>query len=243
MGSADSHYAVEALELMDEIEARSDLAHLTRRLSEFLATFGFNKFMLTHTPLPRERLGPSMIVREWPLDFLYHYDAQRFYRDDPVADRVFTTTDAFVWSDVPIDPIRLPRGRRIMGEAADAGMRDGFCVPVQDVNGFQGAVSMAGDRIELPPRARRAVHMVALVAFGVAGRHLGQAAGRRRLSGREREVLQHFGAGLSGAEVSEKLGVSCNTVATLLGRARDKLGTLNTTHTVVEALRARQISL
>ena len=44
-------------------------------------------------------------------------------------------------------------------------------------------------------------------------------------------------------EVADILGISSQTVNTHLKNARLKIGTRNTTHTVVEALRRREITL
>jgi LuxR family quorum sensing-dependent transcriptional regulator len=209
MSGHPTGFVEEAFDLMDRIEAMTTPDAIQRALLEIVGQFGFTYLMMSRLPAEKTRLAPNMLVRVWPEDFLARYDRKNYLRDDPMAAHCFTTLNPFLWSEVGYDRSRQPRAALVMDEAGDAGLREGLSLPVHDKNGFQACISMAGDRIELPARGRRTLHLACHTQGAVA----------------------------------EKIGVAATTVETHLLRAREKLGTVNTVHTVVEALRHRQISL
>jgi LuxR family quorum sensing-dependent transcriptional regulator len=241
MSGHPTGFVEEAFDLMDRIEAMTTPDAIQRALLEIVGQFGFTYLMMSRLPAEKTRLAPNMLVRVWPEDFLARYDRKNYLRDDPMAAHCFTTLNPFLWSEVGYDRSRQPRAALVMDEAGDAGLREGLSLPVHDKNGFQACISMAGDRIELPARGRRTLHLACLFAFGKIDQvaHTTEVS----LSGREREVLVLMAAGHTQGAVAEKIGVAATTVETHLLRAREKLGTVTTVHTVVEALRHRQISL
>jgi LuxR family quorum sensing-dependent transcriptional regulator len=235
-------FVEDAFELMDEIEGMATPESIQSALVRIIGQFGFTYLMMSRLPVEKTRLAPNMLVRLWPEDFLARYDRKHYLRDDPMAAHCFTTINPFLWSDVHYDAGAQPRAAMVMNEAGDARLRHGFSLPVHDKNGFQACISMAGDRIDLPARARRTLHLISLFAFGKIDQ-LANPIDLPLLSPREREVLVWLAAGYTRGGVADKLRIAATTVETHLQRAREKLGTLNTVHTVVEALRSRQISL
>ena len=55
-----------------------------------------------------------------------------------------------------------------MDRATDFRMNEGFCVPIHSSEGFQAVVTMAGERVEAARQVRRALHLMALYAYGKA---------------------------------------------------------------------------
>jgi LuxR family quorum sensing-dependent transcriptional regulator len=244
MSDHRSDFVDDAFDLMDQIEGMTAPDAIQRALLTIIGQFGFTYLMMSRLPVEKTRLAPNMLVRLWPEDFLARYDRKHYLRDDPMAAHCFTTLNPFLWSDVRFDAVAEPRAAMVMNEAGEARLRQGFSLPVHDKHGFQACISMAGDRVDLPARARRTLHLISLFAFG----KIDQLGGARpvdvaALSRREREVLTWIAAGYTRGGVADKLRIAATTVETHLARAREKLGTLNTVHTVVEALRSRQLSL
>jgi LuxR family quorum sensing-dependent transcriptional regulator len=238
-----SDHLLDAFDLIDGLSKLDSPASVGGMISPFAARFGLDHVLYTRLPLPKERLGPHTLYDTWPKDFWRTYESRRYYRDDPIADQAFRTTEPYLWSDVPIDHDRMPRARHVMGDASAAGLDVGMCIPVHDAWGFQAVITMAGAAMDLPPRAKSALGIVSLIAFGVMDRHARPLAATTPLSGRERELLMQLGLGRTMGQAADRMGITDSTAATLLVRARQKLGTLNATHTVVEALRLRQIQL
>jgi DNA-binding NarL/FixJ family response regulator len=86
--------------------------------------------------------------------------------------------------------------------------------------GADGSVVKTGSRNELLDALRALVE--GKPSFDV--RHPRAAMGERRLTPREREVLRLVAAGATNREAATALGVSDQTIKTLIGRAYSKLG-------------------
>ncbi|WP_133123614.1 helix-turn-helix transcriptional regulator [Methylobacterium frigidaeris] len=245
MSDADDAFIHQAFDLIDGFDEMSDPLDVQRRVLDLVKDCGFTYFTITRLPQPSERLGPNVLLSIWPKGWLSHYDRVGHYRYDPVVRHCYRTIEPFAWSEVQYEPEIVQRARRVMDEATDHGMAVGFCVPIHDAMGFQAVVSLAGEQVEMPPRVRRGVHMLGLYAWGAAERTTSQRRKPtgRLLSVRERDVLSWAALGRTSEEVADILGISSQTVNTHLKNARLKIGTRNTTHTVVEALRRREITL
>lgn len=100
--------------------------------------------------------------------------------------------------------------------------------------GGQGVVLKRSEPAELLAALRRVVRGESVLEPGHPRRPAGQAA----LSPRERDVLHAVAAGATNAEVAAQLGVSRESVKTLLRRSFAKLGVDNRL-SAVEAARSR----
>jgi LuxR family quorum sensing-dependent transcriptional regulator len=248
MGGSSSEFVQEAFEIMDQLESLRDPAPMIDRVAGWLAQFGHDTFLITGMPAPhRERLEPYILLNHWPMEWYDRYTSENHYRADPVARHCFATIQPFAWSELPSSSLTSAAALRVMSEASDCGLREGLCIPLHDVHGFQAAVTRAGERPELPPEARRMVHLLALYAYSAAER-LGRGDHRgapldAQLSTREREILKWTALGKTSWATGRILDISEFTVNAHLRNARRKLGTCNNVHTVVEALRRHEIRL
>ena len=236
-------YVKEAFAALDKIERLNDAGAVIATLSTLMAQFGFKAFLITRMPRPGQKLEPFVLLNGWPRGWYRRYMEQNHYRHDPVARYCFSTLEPYRWTSVAYDCSRGSGEARVMGEASEHGLVDGFCVPAHDARGHQACVTMAGGRLDLPPDALRAIHLVSLYAFGAA-RRVASGAGppsEQVLSGREQEVLRWTASGKSAWEVGSILNIAERTVLAHLQSAKRKLGTSNGVHTVVEALRRREI--
>jgi LuxR family quorum sensing-dependent transcriptional regulator len=79
-----------------------------------------------------------------------------------------------------------------MNVAREFGLDHGFLVPIVAGTGFQACVTMAGERANCEPRAKRALHLIGIYAHARCAALMGcESDGLRRriLSERERDVL------------------------------------------------------
>lgn len=230
----------EAFELIDELRALKGSEAVSRRLSQALLGFGFHAFLMTRLPARTERIDPYILVKSWPHAWLSRYSRLGYYAHDPVAQNCFATLEPFIWSRANWDGCDPQLARRVMNEACDFDLRDGVMVPMHDLSGRQASLSLAARTLDLPPSGLKAIHLVGLYAFASADE---RSCVPPRLSPREREVLSWTAQGKSTWDVGEILGVSQQTVATHLKNAKVKLDGTTVTHTVVQALRRREITL
>jgi LuxR family transcriptional regulator, quorum-sensing system regulator BjaR1 len=242
-GSRTMNYVGEAFEALDDIARSNDAGAVVATLSNLTSRFGFKAFLVTRMPRPGQRLESFVLLNGWPKAWYRRYMQQNHYRHDPIAAYCFGTTEPYRWSDVPFDSGPGSQAARVMGEAAEHGLEDGYCVPAHDASGNQACITMAGGKLDLPPDALRAIHLVALYAFGAARRSRAAESNPEGsvLSLREQEILRWTASGKSAWEVASILCIAERTVLAHLSNAKRKLGTCNGVHTVVEALRRREI--
>lgn len=245
MSNSDARFVERAFGFIDALESdHLDIGTVTARVAVLSEECGYNYFTITRLPQPKLKLGPEMLLSRWSRPWLSYYDRVGLYRHDPIGRRCFETALPFLWSDVRYSG-EDRMAAKVMGEAAEHGMKAGFCVPMFGPSGFQAVASFAGTE-EAPSMARRrALHLVSIASYGWAERRELRRRDRQRelLSPRERDVLAWTALGLNKADVGERLGISELTVRTHIDRARHKLGATNTLGAVVEALRRREVLL
>ena len=239
-------YSQLAFDLIDELERFRTPDEMIGRMSSALSQFGFSGFLISTTPDLRAGAQRQTFFDGWPDNFNEHYIENDFYKDDPVVAMCLRAADPFEWSEAPYDPRTAPRSKEVMNVAADFGLKNGFAVPIHRQRGMIDTVTMGGDYSALDPRAKRSIHLVALYAHSKALALIGAGHPdpyRRILSQGEREVLAWTAAGKTSWEISVILGVSEAAVAKRIKVASRKLGSVNKTQAVVEAIRTRQISV
>lgn len=235
-----------ALDVIDTLGSATTPERILSLYGEMVHDFGFKFFLITGLPDPGGRLEQEVLLNGWPLGWFSHYTAQDYFHQDPIAHECFINTRPFTWREVRQDGGRWPKGRRILDEATEFGMINGMCVPIFGLHGLQSAVTLAGDDLDLSPKAKAAVHLVSIYAHGRAQQLLGnmvEKPARRspKLSARERECLQWTAAGKSSWEIGRILHLSEHTVTGYIKAATTKLGSANRTQAVAEALRLGQI--
>lgn len=240
-------HARSAFDLLDDFDRLTSREEVTNRLSATFAQFGYSAFLITGTPEPPARVEPHFIINGWPTDFTDHYARENLYADDPVAAWSRRSSDPFEWSEARYDADLWPRAAEVMNVAADFGMRQGFCIPIRRGAGPQACVTIAGDRPDLAPRAKHAMHLIGLYAYkkavSVPGSAALPASVQRLLTHREREVLLWSAQGKSSWEIAVILGVSERTVNWFIANASRKLDAVNRTQAVVNAIKSGEIDI
>jgi LuxR family quorum sensing-dependent transcriptional regulator len=132
-----------------------------------------------------------------------------------------------------------------MDRAAEFGMKQGFCLPIHGIKGYEACISMSGSTLDLTARTKPALHLMGMYAFERIRSHLNPLPGHalKRLTGREREMLVWAAAGKSAAETGDILGITERTVTAHIVSACQKLEAANKTQAVVRALQYRLISV
>lgn len=240
------NYAQLAFDLIDELERIQTPGEIIGRMSSGLAPFGFCGFLISTTPDPKAASERQTFFDGWPSNFNDHYIANDFYKDDPVVAMCLRSINPFEWSEAFHDPAANPRAADVMDAARSVGLCNGFAVPIYRQRGLIDTVTMGGDYDVLDPRARRAIHLVALYAHSKALALVRSGYPdpyRRIFSKGEREALVWTAAGKTTWEISVILGVSEAAIAKRIKLAARKLGSVNKTQAVVEAIRTRQIQV
>ena len=234
----------EALELLNRIQtskSSQDLSDVMRTVAE---RFGFIAFAISHYLTRDGAEQVELLLNGLPEGFDQRFITQNYGKTNPISRRARQTDEPFFWHDVACDKAADPAGHRVMEDAATVGLTDGYCVPVHLPEGGRGLVSFLGGPIPLGDDERLALQAISFAAHSQV-LHLKGPEGKAaaRLTAREREVLRWTAAGKTADATAGILAISVRTVEYHLLNAARKLNTANRTHTVVEALRSRQLSL
>jgi LuxR family quorum sensing-dependent transcriptional regulator len=122
-------------------------------------------------------------------------------------------------------------------------MKQGYCLLIHGLNGFEACLSMSGPHLELTPQTKPALHLMAIYAFERARLILAPSPQSNPLTAREKETLRWAALGKSAADTGEILGVTERTVTAHIGSACQKLSAANKTHAVARALQHRLIEM
>ena len=231
---------------IEAIQQQTDSAGMLDILYATIENYGFQRFIISGLPDRGQDVRPFVLLSGWNDEWYERYTGLGYVHLDPVARNCFSTTRPFDWADAPYDREADLPARRVMEEARDFGMDQGFCVPIHMEGGMQGVVSLVGDPGDLDDKRRLELHMLALYAHGqlrFLNSTQSELAPRRAITGRESEVLKWVAAGKTAAEISAITGLSQRTVNQHCENAQRRLGTNNRVHTVVEAIRHKLITL
>lgn len=235
----------EVFTYIDQFEHLSDPGEITKAVARIGSRFGLTAFILTGLPDEAQRLCKSILLDGWPHAWLARYLEADHLPHDPCARHCRASVSPFSWTEIPASLLAEPRALQVVNEAGEYGFRVGLCVPLHTIDGFRG-LSFAGDRVELPPGARRMLTILSVYACVAAENMCRNTAAQVpavALTSREREVLRWIAVGKTVDEVGDILNVSSHTVTEHLKKIRAKLEATNTVHALVKALQTRQLPL
>src|SRR3712207_3235407 len=120
--------------------------------------FGFENFIMTGLPHPDQRIEGLVLLKKWPLEWYRRYTGKGYDRFDPVIRLCRQTVQPFEWAEASYNPEIDLRAVEVMRGAAEFGMRDGYCLPIHGLNGYEACLSMSGPHLDLTSRTKPALH-------------------------------------------------------------------------------------
>lgn len=236
-------YGKEALSFIDQVKKIQTTEILLKEFSTYLEFHGFSAWLITGLPPAGHDIEPLVLLNGWSPEWYQLYRKEKFVDDDPCVERVFSTVKPFIWSEVEFSQKKEKRQRLIMDVATTFKMRQGFCVPLHSMEGFDAVVTVAGDNPDISKPSLASISLVSMFMHSRAAQLSGARNEVVRLSVREHEVLTWTTIGKNAEDISDTLGISRNCVEMYLKRASLKLGTRGRMRTVIEAYRRGEIEL
>lgn len=237
----------QTFEVIDKLNQAASPQGICDALTSFTGRYGLTSMIVGIIPSPKERLQERhLLVSAYPAGWMDRYAEQNYVHIDPVVRRVVHDLSPFLWSEsAPFaDEDDCAVVRRMFGEAAEFRLGNGFAVPLITLDGAVAAVSLGGERVDVPPAARGMISMIA--TFGIARAIDIRDRHRRRLclklTPREIECLKWAANGKTEWEISAILRVSEHTADKHLANAHRKLGAANRAQAVAHAIRLGLIS-
>lgn len=233
----------ETLALIGEIERAATAEVVCQRLLEVSSQFGLTRLLAGTVPRAPGARGPvkeeHVFLEGWPTGWIHRYFEQNYFDVDPVINRLRSDLSSFTWEEAPIQRDTSDNVRRMMGEAAEFGLSAGFAIPLITLEGDIASVSLGGERMELPQRARGMITLISTYALGRAMQLRTRKSGvvYRPLTTRETEAMRWAADGKTEWEISVIMSISEHTAAKHLNNARAKLGASNRVHAIANAIR------
>ncbi len=211
-------------------------------LRNLLEPFGFDACLVALlSPTVESVWTPQVLADLWPKSWSVHYFENKLVTHDPCASLCLRTDQLFSWRSVTHR--RLPQAEYEVMKSAEAfGLRDGFCLPVHGANGQIGVVSIAGGEIEQRPPLRFLIEAAGFCGYQKILR-LKEETAHPVLTKRQAEICDWIASGKTASETATILGISEATVERHLRDTRERLGTVNSVHTIVTAIKRREIRI
>jgi LuxR family quorum sensing-dependent transcriptional regulator len=189
-------------------------------------------------PNRRSQLSHALF-NNWPEEWLTRYLSRGYLLRDPVFLRSKAKADPFYWDELIPFADADSIGCRILDEARECGLVQGFSAAIGTLDGQTVGFSVAGHRFEMDPDMRGMLALIANYAVGraLALRQEPEDEIRIKLSEREREALQWASEGKFDSEIGEIMGISEH-----MRSARARLSAINRTQAVADAIRRGLIS-
>lgn len=230
---------------IDRCPSHRSTAPMLNDLMSIARRTGFEHLIFSGIPMPGEALEPLVELNGWPPGWFERYVEGNYADIDGVCRFSRATVQPFFWHEVPERYYITAQASRVVGEAADFGLRSGYVVPAYSRRHWHALLSFAScaDRLELSRRERIAFNLMAMVTIGCVEDLRSREDGERLLSRREREVLQWAAMGKTAEEIGDALSISTATVRKHLQHVRESYGVSSTLAAVALALQRKHITL
>lgn len=208
---------------------------------EFFAYFIIAHHLRAVTP------ETGLITYNFPEEFANLYIEKRYMAVDPIVHLSLKRARPFHWRDVKAAQTLNAQQKQLFIDQRNANLIDGLAVPVFGPMGTIAtfALSKEGQEIEL---SNEQLLFIQSACLHVNNRyfHLNNINGdapTKRLSRREKQALSLVADGLPTPVIAEKLGITENTVDTMLRRIFIKLGVNSRISAVLKAIGSGEIVL
>jgi LuxR family quorum sensing-dependent transcriptional regulator len=241
MTAALTDATLDTLQALERAPSALKVKEVFRRFAE---PYGYNSFLCTDPPRNEENADGSILFGEWPQAWRRRYMQRKYYYLDPMVLELHRTMHPYTWTEALQRRDYSKDERRIVSEASEWGMLDGFVVPIHVSGGRVHAVTMAGTSPRADLEARAPLHLVAIYAHARASTLKRQTPDEPlMLTRRERQVLQWAAAGKTDWEIGQILGVSPSAVHKHVENVKRRLGVGTRIQAIVVAIRQGEIGV
>jgi LuxR family transcriptional regulator, quorum-sensing system regulator BjaR1 len=230
----------DTLRSIARLNAAATVGDVCKTLLDICSDYGFDAVLGGFIPDPEALAGNSqnnVILDKWPLEWATRYFGRGYIAHDPAILATRASTSAFRWREMQA---AQPVQRLILNEAGDFGLKDGVTVPLHPIEGGVIGLSMAGDRLDLPPLALGGITLLATYAVGQT-LLLATRPPQPILTHRQHEVLKWVVAGKTISEIGTILSISNDTANNHVRALNTKFMVSTRAQLAAEALRHRLV--
>ncbi len=234
----------ETLGYISTLERATTTQQVCCELLKITGRYGLDRLIAGSMPNQKstqQELEEHIIFSGWPIEWLQRYVSLNYVDDDPVIAHIKRSLNPFKWEAAAADATGSERERRIAGEAREFKLNNGYAIPMISLDGVVMAVSLGGEKIDMPETDLGTIGLVSTYAIGraiqIASNRREAIPEERRLTPREVECMRWAAEGKTEWEISVILGISEHTSEKHLLNAKHKLRAANRVEAVARAIR------
>lgn len=231
------------IKFVHDLDRARNIEDISSQVLRHLSQIGAEHVIATPMPIAgatRRQQISSVLFHEIPAEWVSRYAAQGYAFKDPVIRRMQSRAAPFFWNELEQDVRDDPAAQKIMNESAEFGLNKGFSTSLITLDGQAVGFSLAGRKFEIDPNMRGVLTLIASYAIGRAIALQQESSDQKKkitLSAREREALQWAAEGKADWEIGAVMKISEHGADKHMRAARVKLGAINRTQAVAEAIR------
>jgi LuxR family transcriptional regulator, quorum-sensing system regulator BjaR1 len=226
------------LEFIRSLEEAKSPDAVCAQLLKTVSRFGLQHILAGTIPRPhatQKQQEANVLMHDWPQEWWDRYFSRGYLFVDPAIKRVLNDTRPFLWSDLNPMCRDNPAATRVMMEASEFRLRNGFTISLMTLDGTTAGFSFAGEKLDLPPESHGMLQLLATYALGRT--LILEEPPVVQLTPRERDVLRWAAEGKTDWEIGTILHVSEHTTDKMLRSVRNKLLASNRGHAIAKAIR------
>jgi len=229
------------IRFIHDLDRARSIDDISSQLLRHLGQIGAEHVIATTIPVPgatRLEQLKSVLFCQIPDEWVTRYSANGYAFRDPTIRRMTKLAGSFYWNE--LEEGGDPSAQRILEEGSEFGLRKGFSTSLLTLDRQLVGFSLSGKDLDTDPEARGVLTLIATYAIGRAIALQQESSDEKReirLSAREREALQWASEGKADWEIGEIMNISEHGADKHLRSARSKLGAINRTQAVAEAIR------
>ncbi|MAW81729.1 MAG: hypothetical protein CMI63_15945 [Parvularcula sp.] len=206
----------------------NDAVELKRCFEDFLGKLGFDAvaYHILVEGFRSVSLDKGFRISTFPEDYIQYYIDHRVFEFDPVMEEARKHGGPILWPDVADKPDLTKAQKEFFDKARSFGLVSGAAFSIYGRPGEIAYFSLGSTQQDVNFSRAELLELQAICQqMHLRFSELTRAEnGKRKLSKRETEVLELIAQGKSNSVIGDILGVSPNTVDTLVRRCFDKLG-------------------
>jgi LuxR family transcriptional regulator, quorum-sensing system regulator BjaR1 len=236
------HSLDHTLAFIRDLDRARNLEDVSAQVMRYVAPFGIEHMVATTIPGPharREQQLGHLLLNRWPEEWANRYASRGYVAHDATIHRLKSSPEPFLWSELAPYVRDDLSARRVMDEAIEFNLKEGFTLSLQTLDRQTLLFSLGGRHLEINPDTRGVLTLVAnyAVSRAIMLNSEPKANAAVVLSPREREALQWASEGKGDWEIGEVMNISEHGADKHMRSVRTKLGAINRTQAVAEALR------
>lgn len=215
---------------------------LFRAFDRFVSNYGINygAYFIMAKQLRAIPPQTGLIRHNFPHGFTKRYIVNNYAKFDPIIAQSLKESRPFHWREVKDKQTLNAQQKQVFEAHREANLLDGLAVPVYGPMGTFALFSLASEGVELDLSQSQLI-AIQFTCLQTHNRYCDLAqinddAPIKPLSPRETEALTLVAAGLANNAIAERLGVTENTVDTMLRRIFAKFGVNNRISAVLKGI-------